>query len=333
MEASDTPARDVRRRLPGLLLLLAAVVAPWFMPGNWINILILSLLFVLLCVAWNIVGGFAGEFCIGHSLFLAAGAYTSTLLYIHLGVSPWIGMFAGGVVAAGIGIFIAWLSFRYALPHLSFALVTIALAMLGYLAISSIDFLGASRGLTLPVRGSAWYYHFRSDMAFYYIILAHAVAAVLLTIWLYRSKAGLYFRTIRDNERAALAIGVPSLRYKMLAMAISAFMTALAGVFYAQFLLYVEPKTFAGLTIVIEIILFTVVGGTGTVWGPVLGPLLLVPLGEVLRAELGGKAPGLHLFVYGLLLIAVIRFLPGGLMAALARLGSPRGRPSPAKEA
>lgn len=117
-------------------------------------------------------------------------------------------------------------------------------------------------------------------------------------MWLYGSKAGLYFRTIRDNERAALAIGVPSLRYKMLSMAISAFMTALAGVFYAQFLLYVEPKTFAGLTIVIEIILFTVVGGTGTVWGPVLGPLLLVPLGEVLRAEPrrdGARAPPLRL--------------------------------------
>lgn len=333
MQRIDSSVSGAARHLPGAVLLVAAVAAPWLVPGNWTNILIITLLFVFLCVAWNIVGGFAGQFCIGHSLFLAAGAYTSTLLYTHLGISPWIGMLAGGVVAATIGAFIAWLSFRYSLPHLSFALVTIALAMLGFLAISSIDFLGASRGLTLPVRGSAWDYHFRSDISYYYVILAQVVGAILLTQWLYGSKIGLYFRTIRDNERAALAIGVPPLRYKILAMAISAFLTAFAGVFYAQFLLYVEPKTFAGLTIVIEVILFTVVGGTGTIWGPVIGPLLLVPLGEVLRARLGGEAPGLHLLIYGILLVTVIRFWPGGLMAALRSLASPRRASSSVKEA
>ena len=121
---------------------LAVALAPLMMSSGWINIAIVTMLFVYLCVAWNIVGGFAGQFCIGHSLFLAAGAYTSTLLSIHFGVTPWIGMFGGAAVATLIGMFVAWLSFRYALPPLSFALVTIALAMMGYLAISSIDVLG-----------------------------------------------------------------------------------------------------------------------------------------------------------------------------------------------
>jgi branched-chain amino acid transport system permease protein len=298
---------------------LAVALAPLMMSSGWINIAILTMLFVYLCVAWNIVGGFAGQFCIGHSLFLAAGAYTSTLLSIHFGVTPWIGMFGGAAVATLIGMFMAWLSFRYALPPLSFALVTIALAMMGYLAISSIDVLGASRGLTLPVRGTAATYQFRNDATYYVVILVHVVGAVVLSSWLYHTKIGLYLRALRDNERAAHAIGVPVLKYKMLAMGISAALTALGGTFYAQYLQYVEPRTFASINIVIEIILFTVVGSTGTVWGPVVGPLLLIPAGELLRHELGSGLPGVHLLAYGVLLVVVIRFAPDGLLGALER--------------
>lgn len=306
-------------RILGAVLLAAAIVAPLVLPDGMLNILVLTVLFVYLCVAWNIVGGFAGQFCLGHSLFLAAGAYTSTLLEIHLGISPWLGMLAGGCLAAAIGVAIAWLSFRYTLPPLSFALVTLSLSMLGYLAVSSIEFLGASRGLQVPTSGDAWMYHFAGDLPYYYVVLIQAALAIALTLWLYHHKIGLYLRSLRDNERAALAIGIPVLRYKMLALAISAFFTALAGTFYGQYLMYIDPRTFVGFTIVIEIILFTVVGGTGTRWGPVLGPLLLVPLGEFLRTDLGGRIEGLYLFIYGILLVAVIRFLPGGLSALFAR--------------
>lgn len=301
------------------IVFLAVALAPLAISSGWTNIGILTLLFIYLCIAWNIVGGVAGQFCIGHSLFLAAGAYTSTLLSIHLGVTPWIGMFAGAALAALIGAFIAWLSFRYELPPLSFALVTIALAMLGYLAISSIDVLGASRGLTLPVRGTPAMYQFRSDITYYVVILIHVIVALALSMWLYHAKIGLYLRAVRDNERAAHAIGVPVLRYKMLAMAISAALTAFGGTFYAQYLQYVEPHTFAGINIVIQIILLTVVGGTGTVWGPVVGPMLLVPVGEWLRHSLGGSLPGVHLLVFGILLVVVIRFAPDGLIGAFGR--------------
>lgn len=304
--------------LPWLLFAVIAAM-PLLLSSSWINIAILTMLFVYLCVAWNLVGGIAGQFCIGHSLFLAAGAYTSTLLAINYGITPWIGMFAGAAVATLIGVFIAWLSFRYSLPPLSFALVTIALAMLGYLTISSVDVLGASRGLTLPVRGTPATYQFKSDITYYVVILAHVVGALALTAYLYHSKVGLYLRALRDNERAAHAIGVPVLKYKMLAMGISAALTALGGTFYAQYLQFVEPHTFASINIVIQIILFTVVGASGTLWGPVVGPMVLIPLGEWLRHTFGSGMPGVHLLVYGLLLVIVIRFAPDGLLGALDR--------------
>lgn len=303
-----------RRLLAAVLVLAAAVLLPVIGPAGWVNTAILTLLFAFLCLSWNIVGGIAGQFCIGHSLFVAAGAYTSTLLSLNFGISPWIGMFAGGAVAAAMGAAIAWLSLRYDLPPLSFALVTLALGMLGYLAVSSLDVLGASRGLPLPIRGTPAMYQFRDDSLYYYVILAHVAAVLLFTIFIYDSKLGLYLRGIRDNERASLGVGIPVLRYKMAAMAISAFFTALGGTFYAQYLQFVEPHTFAGLTLVIEVILFTVVGGTGTIWGPLVGPLLLVPLGEMLRSNLGDQTPGMHLFIYGVLLVAVIRFAPQGLV-------------------
>jgi branched-chain amino acid transport system permease protein len=309
----------LRKYWPALLLLVIAIAAPGLVSRNWVNVLILTMLFVFLCQAWNIVGGIAGQFSLAHSVFIAAGAYTSTLLYLDFGISPWIGMLAGGAIAAALGAGVAWLSFRYALPPLSFALVTLALAMLALLTLSSVDLFGASGGLSLPMRGTPGMYHFRGDAPYYYIILAYVAVAFCLTVWLYDARPGLYFRAIRDNERAALAIGIDVLRYKMLAMVISAFLTALAGTFYAQYLLYVDPQTFAGLNITVEIILFTVVGGSGTVWGPLLGPLLLVPLGEVLRTAFGGQTSAAHLLIYGVLLVLVIRFSPGGLIGLIAR--------------
>ncbi len=294
-------------------------LAPFVLSSGWINMAIMTMMFIYFCIAWNIVGGIAGQFCIGHSLFLAAGAYTSTLLSMHLGVTPWIGMFAGAAIAAAMGAFIAWLSFRYALPPLSFALVTIALAMLGYLALSSIDFFGASRGLSLPLRGTPANYQFRSDTSYYIVILVLVFMALGLSTWLYGARIGLYLRAIRDNERAARAIGIPVLKYKMLAMGLSAALMAFGGTFYAQYLQYVEPRTFASISIVIEIILFTVVGSVGTLWGPVVGPLLLVPTGEWLRHTFGGSVPGIHLLIFGMLLVLVIRFAPDGLLGGFSR--------------
>jgi branched-chain amino acid transport system permease protein len=314
---------DTSFRPPMMLCWLGFAVfslALMALPSGWTNVAILTFLFIYFCIAWNLVGGIAGQFCIGHSLFIAAGAYTTVLLSTHLGVTPWIGMLAGALVAMAIGVFIAWLSFRYELPQLSFALVTIALAMLGFLGISSSTFLGASSGLTLPMHGTPAMYQFRSDSSYYLVIVAHVLVALALSMWLYHSKVGLYLRVIRDNERAAHAIGVPVLKYKMLAMAISAGLTALGGTFYAQYLQYVEPHTFAGLGIVIQIILLTVVGGSGTIWGPVIGPILLVPVGEVLRNMLGDAVPGVHTLVYGIFLIAVIRFAPNGLIGACTRM-------------
>jgi branched-chain amino acid transport system permease protein len=301
---------------------IIACAAPMLVTANWINVLIQTLFYILLCVSWNVMGGFAGQFSVGHSLFVAIGAYTPAVLQIQFGFSPWLGMVAGVVLAALMGAFIVWLSFRYALPQLSFGLVTLAIAMLGFLLINSLDVLGASRGLALPDTGGAGMFRFSSDAGFYYVALIFAGAAIALTRILYNSRLGLYFRAVRDNERAAMAIGIPLLRTKIIAMAISAGMTAIAGTFLAQYLLIVEPKSFAGLSISVETILFTVVGGIGTVVGPVIGPLLLLPLGEWLRATLGSQVPGLHLLVYGVIVVAVVRLAPGGLVGVARKYGS-----------
>ena len=309
--------------MAGVPFFLAAAAAP-VLGETWTTILTLAFLFVLLSQAWNLVGGIAGQFSLGHSLFFAAGAYTSTLLFRHFGLSPWIGMLAGGAVAAAMGAAMAWVSFRYALPPLSFALVTLALAMLGYLLLSTVDYVGASRGLTLPMRGDWTTMHFRSDSAYYYVVLALAATAFAFTSLIYERRLGIYLRCIRDNERAARAIGIDVLRYKIVAMMVSGALTAFGGTFFAQYLQYIDPRTFGGIEIVIQIILFTGVGGSGTIWGPVLGPLLLIPASELLRSALAGQFNGLSLMIYGVVLVAAIRFMPGGIMAAAARLARPR---------
>lgn len=314
------PALDAKTLAPWALAALAAIAAPWALSESAISIAILTLLFVYLSISWNLVGGVAGQFSLGHSLFTAIGAYTAAMLYIRYGVSPWIGMIAGGLIAAAVGAFMAWLSFRYTLPPLSFALVTLALAMLGLLLFSSIDAFGAGAGLAIKPRGGPAQFQFRSETAYYSVIAIFVGAALVLSAWLYSTRIGLYFRTIRDNERAALAIGVNVLRYKILAMAISAFLTALGGTFYAQYLLYVDPKTIAGLHILVETILFVVVGGMGTIWGPVLGPVLLVPLGEWLRNSFGAMLPGMHALIYGVLLVVIVRFMPEGIVGMARRL-------------
>jgi branched-chain amino acid transport system permease protein len=170
------------------------------------------------------------------------------------------------------------------------------------------------------MRGDLATFHFRSETSYFLIILAMSAIAFVVARTLYHAKLGIYFRCIRDNERASLAIGVNVLRYKIAAMMISAALTAVAGTFYAQYLLFVDPRTFTSLQLTIQIILFTVVGGVGTTWGPIIGPLLLVPLSETIRAQLAGQLPGLPLIIFGVVLVLVIRFMPGGLVTLPLRL-------------
>jgi branched-chain amino acid transport system permease protein len=305
-----------------VLLGLAGVVlmaVPPLLPSYFLEILISVMLFGYLGAAWNILGGYAGQFSFGHAAFFGIGAYTSTLLFLNLGLTPWLGMLAGGVLAAAFGLFAGYLSFRYGLRGPYFSLVTLAFAeMLRVVAVNT-KAVGSSLGLVIPNREAApLNFVFAGKLSYYYVILAMALAAVWLTWRLERSKLGYAWLAIRENEDAAEAAGVDALGMKLRAMAISSFLTALGGTFYAQYFAYIDPTITFGPSVSIQGLLQAIVGGAGTVLGPVIGAFVLTPVSELSRAAIRGRA-GVDVMLYGLVLILVISFLPQGIMGWLRR--------------
>jgi branched-chain amino acid transport system permease protein len=305
----------------GGVALAALVLAPPLLPPYFLEILISVMLFGYLGAAWNILGGYAGQFSFGHAAYFGIGAYTSTLLFLRLGLSPWLGMLVGGALAAAFGLAAGYLSFRYGLRGPYFALVTLAFAeMLRVVAVNT-KAVGSSLGLVIPSREAApWHFVFGSKLSYYYVILAMALAALWVTWRIERSKLGYALQAIRENEEAAEAAGVDALGMKLRAMAISSFMTALGGTFYAQYFAYIDPAITFGPSVSIQGLLQAIVGGAGTVLGPVLGAFVLTPVSELSRAIMRGRA-GVDVMVYGLILILVISFLPQGLMGWARRRG------------
>src|SRR5262249_923450 len=299
------------------------LVAPSFLPSYFLEILISVMLFGYLGAAWNILGGYAGQFSFGHAAYFGIGAYTSTLLFLKLGVTPWLRMLACRVLPPLFGLFAGYLSFRYGLRGPYFSLVTLAFAeMLRVVAVNT-KAVGSSLGLVIPNReASPVQFVFAGKLPYYYVILAMALGAVWITRRVARSKLGYALLAIRENEDAAEAAGVDALGMKLRAMAISSFMTALGGTFYAQYFAYIDPAITFGPSVSIQGLLQAIVGGAGTVLGPVLGAFVLTPVSELSRAAMRGRA-GVDVMVYGLILILVISFLPRGLMGwARARRGA-----------
>jgi branched-chain amino acid transport system permease protein len=310
-----------------LLLAAAALVAlPPFLPKYALEVLISILFFGYLGSCWNILGGYGGQFSFGHAAFFGLGAYTSTLLFLHWGVSPWLGMLAGGVLAAAFGLFAGYLSFRYGLRGPYFSLVTLAFAEMLRVVAVNWKAVGSSLGLVVPNRGSApALFLFAEKLPYYYVILAMAVGAVVVTRMVERARMGYALAAIRENEDAAEAAGVDALSTKLRAMALSSFLTALGGTFYAQYFSYIDPSLTFGPAISIGGLLPAIVGGAGTVAGPLLGSFVLTPISEVTRAVLRGRA-GADIMLYGLVLILVISFLPNGLMGWIRARRAAGGR-------
>jgi len=301
-------------------LLAAALVAlPPLMPKYALEVLISILFFGYLGACWNILGGYGGQFSFGHAAFFGLGAYTSTLLFLHWGVSPWIGMLAGGLLAAGFGLFAGYLSFRYGLRGPYFSLVTLAFAEMLRVVAVNWKAVGSSLGLVVPNRGSApALFLFAEKLPYYYVILTMAVGALVITRAMERSRMGYALAAIRENEDAAEAAGVDALSTKLAAMAASSFLTALGGTFYAQYFAYIDPTITFGPAVSIQGLLQAIVGGAGTVLGPLVGSFVLTPISELSRAAIRGRA-GVDVMVYGLVLILVISFLPNGLMGWVRR--------------
>jgi branched-chain amino acid transport system permease protein len=300
--------------LGGGAVLAVALAAPALLNPYQLAILVLILFYGYLSTGWNILGGYAGQLSVGHSLFFGIGAYTSTVLAVHAGLSPWLGLVAGGLLAAAASQGIGYLTFRYGIRGHYFALVTIAVAEVARHVTLNIPALGGAMGLVVPLRGDApLQFQFADKRGYYYVILAFVGAVLFVTLRLERAKLGLYLVAVREDEVAAECMGVPTMRAKMTAMALSAFLTAAGGTFYAQYFLYIDPDLTFGIFVSIDILIRAIAGGAGTVWGPLVGSVLMTPLAEVARVFLGGRKAGIHVMLYGLILMIVVLLVPQGV--------------------
>lgn len=289
------------------------------------------LLFAVLALSWNLIGGYARQISIGHVAFFGIGAYTSTLLSIHGGISPWLGLFAGGALAALAGGFLGLVTFR--LRGKFFTLSTIAFAeVVRILAINWRDVTRGSEGIIIPSSPDPSHFVFSNLRSYVIVTWLLMVGLFVLSTLLSRSKTGLRLLAYREDEEAARALGVHTIRLRLFVMMLSAFCTAVGGTFYAQYLLFIDPESVFGVEMSLQMALLSVVGGIGSAIGPIVGAYLVVPFGHFLRAELGSDLAGLHLVIYGLGLILVLYKMPNGIWPALealnrSLLGRRRGAP------
>ena len=311
---------QVRRFIGFALLFLFLALLPLLLTRipkgkYYLHIAILVLLYAYLSTGWNILGGYAGQHSLGNGLYLGAGAYVSTMLFLKLGLTPWVGMWIAGAAAALLGWFVGYACFRYGLKGGYFALVTIALAEAAVYLTTNIRWVGGARGLEVTWLGHRpLLMQFGGKTGYYYIILVMAALSILYTAWLDRRRFGYYLVAVRENDRAADALGVDPLKIKTQANVISAFMTGLGGTFFAQYFTYIHPRLVFGEGPSVQILLFAIIGGLGTVWGPSVGALILVPIAEFTRAQLGGSFAGAPLLLYGAVLMVVMLFMPYGIL-------------------
>ncbi|HLZ66423.1 MAG TPA: branched-chain amino acid ABC transporter permease [Aliidongia sp.] len=319
------PPLSARARAGLVMVLVLLLAAPWIAGPYLLSVLVLALYYAYVGQAWNVMMGFAGQLSLGHALYVGLGAYISATLYLHGGIGPWL----GGPIAAGIaalaGAVIGFLAFRFGIGGVYFALLTIAFAEFTRIGFEHIDALGGAGGLFLPVveRGRLDIVDLRGGpRLFYYVLLALTAAALWLCRTLKSSRIGYYWLAIREDPDAARALGIDLFRYRVLAAAISAAMASLAGTIAAFYYNSLTPADSFGSAKSIEIILGPLVGGLGTLVGPILGAFVLTGLGESLRALLdatGQQVPGATQLFYGIVLLLVIKFLPNGIWPGLAR--------------
>ncbi|MGY4361713.1 ABC-type branched-subunit amino acid transport system ATPase component/ABC-type branched-subunit amino acid transport system permease subunit [Bradyrhizobium sp. i1.7.7] len=286
-------ARRRRDLIIAAVLAGLAALAPLLIKDVYVqNILILTLMYAALSQSWNILSGYCGQISLGHALYFGIGAYTTELLFTKFGVLPWFGMLAGGVIAAIIAMGLGYPFFR--LRGHYFVIATIVIAEIGLLLFQNWEWAGAAMGITVPVRGDSWlkFQFMRSKLPYFYFALVLCSLAWFVTWWLEDSKWGFWWRAVKDNPEAAESLGVVVFNSKMGAAAVSAFLVAIGGAFYAQFLAYIDPESVMGFQFSLLMALPAVLGGIGTLWGPVLGAAILIPMTELTRSYIGGSGRG-----------------------------------------
>ena len=280
--------------------------------GVVLNFVMMALYAALLAQAWNILGGFGGQFSFGHALFFGTGAYVQAIAQVQFGINPWVALPLAVLVSGAVGCFVGALSFRYGLKGSYFALVTLAFAEVFRIVATSVPFTGAGVGLMVPLREGFANMQFDSRRGYATLILFFVVLALIVTCWLKNSRFGAYLQAVRDNEDAARAAGVNPFRVKLGAIIISGGFMGVAGAFYVQVFQYIDPGIAYGAHTSVEALVGAIVGGLGTLWGPIIGALALHLLADITR-NLFGQLPGINMVIYGCVLVLMVMFAPRGL--------------------
>ena len=280
--------------------------------GVVLNFIMTALYAALLAQAWNILGGFGGQFSFGHALFFGTGAYVQALAQVQWGINPWLALPVAVALSSAVGLLVGALSFRYGLKGSYFALVTLAFAEVFRIVALSVPFTGAGVGLMVPLQEGFANMQFDSRRGYALLVLGFVVLALLVTCWLRHSRFGAYLQAVRDNEDAARAAGVNPFRIKLGAIVLSGGFMGAAGGFYVQVFQYIDPGIAYGSHTSVEALVGAIVGGLGTLWGPVLGALALHLLADLTR-NLFGQLPGINMVIYGSVLVLIVMFAPRGL--------------------
>jgi branched-chain amino acid transport system permease protein len=314
-------------RYGGLLLLAALPLALLWNNSYWVNILAFTYLFAALAAAWNIIGGFGGQFSLGHGVFFAIGAYSVARFYLDLGLTPWVGIFPSAALATIVALLISWPTFRLRGPF--FAIATMAINEACFALANYTDSItGGPRGILIPFRAGLQNMIFIERWKYALLMFGFLVIVVLITVWLRRAWLGHYLMAIRADEDAARAAGVNVLKVKLQGMALSAFLTGIGGGLFAMYTRVLDPPSLFTLPeIGVKFALISLIGGIGTIIGPVVGALLIIPLESYLRAWLGGDIPGGHLIVLGAVLVLAALFLKRGIVGAFEALVRRMRRP------
>ncbi|WP_426392712.1 branched-chain amino acid ABC transporter permease [Variovorax sp. R-27] len=283
------------------------------------NVIVLTLMYAALAQSWNILGGYCGQISLGHALYFGVGAYAVSKLYVSYGVLPWFGMLAGGGLAVLLALALGYGTFR--LKGHYFSIATLVIAEMGLLIVHNWDWLGGATGIQWPFGPDSWatLQFARDKTPYIFFALGLLVVTWLLTFFIEGSKWGYWWRAVKDHPEAAESLGVTVFRSKMAAAALSAFFTAIGGGFYAAFVSYVDPDSVMHFRFSLLMVLPVVLGGIGTLWGPILGAAILVPLSEFTRSYVGGSGGGLDLMLYGGLVMAVALLKPEGLIKLFAK--------------
>ena len=313
--------------IAGVLALLGVLVVLPFLPDlrfYYLQIVILVFFMATLGTSWGIVGGYGGSHSIGQAAFVGVGAYTSTILYLNHGITPWIGLIAGAALAVALAIVIGYPCFRLGLRGDYFTLASVAFGQVAYeVANGSVGLTRGSQGIPISFKADPLMFQFQDRRAYYFIALVMWLGTVVLSYRLRRSRVGFEMLAVRDDEAAAARGGISVLRSKLTSFTISAAIAAVAGTFYAQFYLFIDPGSVMSLTLSIQIVLVAALGGMNSPLGGTVGAIVLVPVSQVLSTVLAG-APGADLAVYGIALVLIMLFMPFGILGLARR--SPRWR-------